>query len=175
MKKNIELKYYCPDFKKIRIILNKINAKKDTIKKQTDYFFDISNKSNKSFARLKLRVEKNSNTLIYYERPDFIANKTTSSLVKLYKINDKDIIPFLKTFIPIKAVVRKRREVWKKDNIVFHLDNIKDIGKVFEIELQKNDKITQNDKQIFKNYQSLFMPYLGRIIKKSNIDLIVGK
>lgn len=70
------------------------------------------------------------------------------------------------------ALDEKTREVWRKENTVFHLDTVKNVGKIFEIELQKRDAITPSDKKTFKDYQNKLLPYLGKVIKGSNVDLV---
>ncbi len=168
-KTNLELKYFCPDFIKIRELLREIKAKKKIVKNQTDYFFNLPNNN----ARLKLRLENNKKLLVHYKRPDFVKEKITTAKVKLYNVKDNDLLLFLSDALGVKAIVKKKREVWKKSNTVFHLDDVKNVGKIFEIELQKKNKITIQDKKQFKEYQNKFLPYLGKIIKGSNVDLII--
>ncbi|MCK5021753.1 MAG: CYTH domain-containing protein [Candidatus Pacebacteria bacterium] len=78
-KQNLELKHYCDNFQEIRKILRKIGAKKDVVKNQKDYFFNLPQEKKKQRARLKLRIENRKMSLVYYERPDFVAGKDTSS------------------------------------------------------------------------------------------------
>jgi len=174
-KTNLELKHYCSDFKKIRETLKEIGAKKEIAKNQKDYFFNLPNKAQKN-PRFKLRIEGKKQTLVYYERPNFVKGKDTASVVKLYDVKDKQLLPLLTTSLGVQAVVDKKREVWRKTNTVFHIDNVKEVGGIFEIELQKKgSKITENDKKIFKSYQDKLLPFLGPVIKGSNIDLVKTK
>ena len=174
-KTNLELKHFCSDFKNIRKVLKNLGAKKEIIKKQTDYFFHLSPVQERKSGRLKLRIEQNEKTLIYYERPAFASGKDTTSAVHLYKIKDTELLPFLTTSLGLKAIVEKQREVWRKDNTVFHLDTVKHVGKLVEVELQKDGKITPEDKATFASYQKQLQPFLGAVIKGSNIDLILKK
>lgn len=167
-KTNLELKHFCSDFRKVREALKKLGVKKEVIKNQTDYFFNISNDK----ARLKLRIEGQKQLLVYYERPDFLRTKSTISKVKLYEVKDAKLLGFLSTALGVKAVVKKRREVWRKANTVFHVDNVNGVGNIFEIELQKSGKITPSDKKQFKTYQNQLLPFLGSLIKGSNVDLV---
>lgn len=169
-KTNLELKHYCSDFSKVRMALKQLGATKEVVKNQKDYFFNLP-KENIS-GRLKLRIEGKKKTLVYYERPDFVKAKDTTSLVKLYSISDNEFLPFFKKTLGIKAVVDKKREVWRKANTVFHLDNVKGVGSIFEIELQKKGKINEKDKKLFAYYQKELLPYLGNVIKGSNVDLV---
>lgn len=148
--------------------MKKLGAKKEIINNQTDYFFEIPNKK----ARLKLRIERKKQLLVYYEKSDFLKAKSTTSKVKLYNVRDKELLQFLKDALGVKAIVKKKREVWRKSNTVFHIDTVKDIGGIFEIELQKKGEITAKDQKQFKLYQDELLPYLGRVIRGSNIDLV---
>lgn len=169
---NLELKHYCSDFNKVRQVLKQIGAKKEIVKKQKDYFFELPKKKDASSPRLKLRIEGKKQTLVYYERPDFSKAKSTTSDVKLYDVKDRELLLFLDKALGIKAVVDKTREVWRKANTVFHIDNVKGVGGIFEIELQKRGKVTAKDEAQFKSYQSVLLPYLGEVIKGSNVDLV---
>lgn len=172
-KTNLELKHYCNDFPKIRTILKEIGAKKIITKHQKDYFFRLPVTLKSNNQRLKLRIEGSNQSLIYYERPQFIKGKETASSVKLYSVNDHQLLPFMIKALGITAVVEKKREVWKKGNTVFHLDNVKGVGSIFEVELQKKGaKITELDRATFKSYQSKLLPFLGSVIKGSNVDLV---
>ncbi|MEK7660144.1 MAG: CYTH domain-containing protein [Patescibacteria group bacterium] len=174
-KTNLELKHFCSDFLRVRKELRKIGAKKEVVKKQVDYFFEIPKKSAGISPRLKLRVEGKLKTLIYYERPDFAKAKDTTSDIKLYDVKDNDLLSFLERSLGVKAIVDKKREVWRKTNTVFHLDNIKGVGGIFEIELQKKGKISEKDRKLFAYYQNELLPYLGNVIKGSNADLVKKK
>lgn len=151
-------------------MLKQIGAKKEIVKKQKDYFFNLPTNSN--LARLKLRVEGKKQTLVYYERPDFVKGKATTADVKLYEVRDSQLLGFLTKVLGVKAIVEKKREVWRKSNTVFNIDNVKDVGGIFEIELQKKGKITALDKKQFRNYQDKLLSYLGNLIKGSNVDLV---
>lgn len=70
-KVNLELKYYCPDFSRMRKVLREFGAHKEVKKKQKDYFFQLSPQKEKRGAKLKLRIENDTRTLIYYERQNF--------------------------------------------------------------------------------------------------------
>ena len=174
-KTNLELKHYCTDFVGVRKVLSKIGAKKEVVKRQVDYFFELPQKTGNTSPRLKLRVEGKLKTLIYYERPDFVKAKDTTSDIKLYDVKDNDLLSFLERSLGIRAVVDKKREVWRKTNTVFHLDNVKGVGGIFEIELQKKGKINEKDKKVFAYYQSELLPCLGNVIKGSNVDLVLKK
>lgn len=170
-KTNIELKHFCVDFANIRQVLKGFGAKKETVKDQKDFFFELP-KRKIGNPRLKLRIEGKKETLIYYDRPGFTKGKETPAKIKLYEVKDGELLIFLKESLGVKAVVEKKREVWRKDNAVFHLDEVKSVGRVFEIELQKSGKVTQKDVAVFRKYQRELLPHLGKVIKGSNVDLV---
>ncbi len=172
-KTNLELKHYCKDFTKIRTVLKGIGAKKVMVKNQKDYFFNLPAINKAKSPRLKLRIENKKQYLIYYERPKFVKGKDTASDIKLYDVKDKKLLPFLIKSLGTQAIVEKKREVWRKTNTVFHLDTVKSVGGVFEVELQKKGGlITEDDRKIFKSYQDKLLPFLGSVIKGSNVDLV---
>ncbi len=171
-KVNLELKHRCSDFRAIRTILKNIGAKKDIVKQQKDYFFRLLFRDNRDFARLKLRIEGGTQTLIYYERPDFVLAKSTTARIKLYEVQDKRLLPFLISSFGVIAIIHKKREVWRKAHTVFHLDRVKHVGHIFEIELQKKGKITERDKKTFKSYREKLLPVLGEAVRSSNVDLV---
>lgn len=170
-KTNLELKHHCSDFDKVRKILKSFGAKKEIVKNQKDYFFELSKKKIGN-PRLKLRIENKKETLVYYDRPDFKKGKEATAKIKLYEVKDEELLPFLKESLGVKAIVEKKREVWRKDNTVFHLDEVKGVGKIFEVELQKFGKIIQKDIDMFKKYQKELLPYLGKVVRGSNVDLV---
>ncbi len=169
-KTNLELKHYCSNFSKIRGVLKEIGAKKEISGNQIDYFFELPNGK----ARLKLRIEGKRQLLVYYERPDFSKAKAATSKVRLYEVKDRQLLPFLVCALGVKVIVRKRREVWRRSNTVFNIDNVKGVGGIFEIELQKMGKITASDQKQFMAYRAKLLPYLGGVAKSSNADLVLS-
>ena len=69
-------------------------------------------------------------------------------------------------------VVKKRREVWKKGNAIFNLDNVVGVGKIFEVEVELSDGDDQDQQIVY--YQNLFGPHLGEEIIRSNEDLVAS-
>ncbi|MFA5934402.1 MAG: CYTH domain-containing protein [Candidatus Paceibacterota bacterium] len=178
MKKvNLEMKHFCDDFGKVRKVLKDIGAKKEVVKEQLDYFFNLPNIKKENNPRLKLRIEDSKKVeLIYYERPNFKKGKGSTSDVSLFQTFDKQILSVLERSLGIKVVVEKKREVWRKDNTVFYLDVIKDIGNIFEVELQKdNGIISERDKKLFEDYQKKLLPVIGKVVNGSNVDLVLRK
>lgn len=90
----------------------------------------------------------------------------------MYFVNDSSLVVFLGKIFETGVIVEKTREVWRKNNTVFHLDTIKGVGKVFEVEFQKKGKITEEDQMTMGKYRDKLLPYLGGIIVGSNKDLV---
>jgi predicted adenylyl cyclase CyaB len=164
---NLEHKHRAKNFPGIRKTLTQLGAKKIVVKKQKDYFFNVPNN-----GRMKLRLENKTQWLIFYKRPDFTNKKGTEAKIELYKVKDKQLLSFLKKSLGVIGIVKKRREVWRLDNTVFHLDQVKGAGNIFEIELQKTSAITKKDRRIFDSYKAAVSKFLGSAIKGSNIDLV---
>ena len=68
--------------------------------------------------------------------------------------------------------MKKRREVWKKGNAIFNLDNVVGVGKIFEVEVELSDGDDQDQQIVY--YQNLFGPHLGEEIIGSNEDLVAS-
>ena len=58
----------------------------------------------------------------------------------------------------------------KKNNAVFNLDTVEDVGQIFEVEAQARDN-WDPDQQV-QEYRRLFGPHLGQDIVGSNEDLV---
>ena len=172
-KKNLELKHFCPDFETVRAVLRDLGAVEEKVKVQKDYFFNVPSTKDSASGRLKLRAEEGRQFIIYYERPEFQKGKDTASAIQLYDVHDDGLLPFLQKALGVKAMVEKRREVWRIANTVFHLDAVVGVGNIFEIELQKDGEISEEDRRLFASYQATLLPYLGGVVTGSNVDLVL--
>ncbi|WP_199617580.1 CYTH domain-containing protein [Paenibacillus alkalitolerans] len=168
---NREAKYYCDDFSQIREILSRINARFVTMKQQEDYIFKIYDTLTKTNSkRIKVRIENEESYLVYvYCRRD----QETNIEFDYYQVKDGQIISIFTSLYGEAIRINKVREVWSKDNVVFHLDTVEGIGKIFEIELLKSG-INQNNEDL-DGYKQLFQSYLLKKIEGSNEDLVSGK
>ena len=172
-KQNLELKHRCDDFTNIQTALTDIGARKEAVKQQKDFFFHLPKEKVSSGARLKLRTEEGTMSLVYYERPDFTADSDTSADIALLPAAESTF-DFLQKALGVLAVVEKEREVWQKDHTVFHLDTVKGVGMIFEIEVQCDGQATEADRDLFAEYQSRFAPLLGEVVTGSNVDLVLN-
>lgn len=169
MRLNYEIKAYCRDFRPIRRVLRGIGAEMLGRKRQVDYFFALPEPGgDQSPRRLKLRTDDETPRLIYYRDrywPD-------SRVVELQMADAPDpaLPKLLEAALGVRAVVRKRREVWRKGNATFNLDRVEGVGMIFEVEVHVDD--SGAGAQELERYRELFGRHLGADIEVSNEDLV---
>ena len=169
---NLELKYFCKDFMPIRKVLRNLGARKIIVKKQKDYFFNLpTSKDKKITPRLKFRVD-DTYALIFYKRKSFSSKGNTPSKVSIQFFKEANLVSFLDKALGIRTIVEKQRELWKKGNTVFHLDTVKGVGKIFEIEVWATNQTIKTDRLKFKKYRKLVSSYLDKMVRGSNEDLV---
>ena len=94
---------------------------------QVDTYFNVNN------GRLKLREGNIESALIWYERPNATGSKLSDVL--LYKhTTDPSLKELLVKAHGIKVIVDKRRRIYFIDNVKFHFDEVKGLGKFIEVE-----------------------------------------
>ena len=118
--------------------------------------------------RLKLRTEGERSELIYYR--DHQEGDTRVSHFQLWPMPDPSTIEMLEAALGMRVVVRKRRELWHRDNIKFNLDDVESVGRIFELEAQ--DKDGHDIEAQVEEYHSLLAPHIGAYIIGSNEDLV---
>ena len=129
--KNSEIKARCADHEPIRKILKENNADFHGLDHQIDTYFKTNN------GRLKLRESELESGLIYYERENLAGPKQSD--IRIYFPNGPDLKNMLMDAYGILTIVDKQREIYFIDNVKFHLDVVKDLGKFVEIEAISND------------------------------------
>lgn len=128
-----EAKYLCPDLSSIRGILEEFGAIYSTTKKQTDHIFRIFDpRSETNSKRVKVRIENDISYSIY-----IYSRQVTEVNVEFdyFEVQDPQIIGILSSVFGKAKIINKKREVWKKENFIFHLDEVVGVGGIFEIEL----------------------------------------
>jgi len=162
------IKNFVSDFRAIRRILEEIGARKIESKRQVDYFFNLpTDKERKHSMRLKLRYESGKPKVVYYY--DSAQSPKRVSQFRMYKIFDPSLKDLLEACLGTRVMVKKKREVWRKGAAVFNLDAIDGVGKVFELEIEKNTEA----KDEVRHYLNLLKSHLGRPIRGSNEDLVM--
>ncbi len=123
----VELKARYEDLGKARALLS--GAEKIGTFRQVDTYFSLGDR------RLKLRAVdgKRDGQLVYYERPDESGVK--ESLVLLADLPDgAGVLDILRRTFPVRAEVRKTREIYRFQGVQVHLDSVQGLGKFIEFE-----------------------------------------
>ncbi len=123
----VELKARYEDLGKARALL--AAAERLGTFRQVDTYFSLGDR------RLKLRsvAGGTEGQLIYYERPDVGGVK--ESRVLIASIPDAAVVREILTRIfPVKAEVRKTREIYRLQGVQVHLDTVEGLGKFVEFE-----------------------------------------
>ena len=168
---NREIKAYCPDFVPIRRILRDLGAVFIEVKEQVDIYYHLPVVSDDEGTRwLKLRFEKGKRQLIYYVDSQEAGART--SRFQLWDIDDLQIEEALDAALGAKAIVRKQRELWRKENVIFNLDVVEGVGQILEVEVQNMDGHDINSQ--IEEFHRLMGPFLDRHIEGSNEDLIAA-
>lgn len=170
MQLNREIKAYCPDFAPVRELLREVGATFVEVKQQVDHYYNLPHIVDvNGTRRLKLRLENGIGQIIYfYDRQE---TNDPMSRFQLWSIRDPEIKEVLDISLGTRVIVRKQRELWRKENIEFNLDTVEEVGQIFEVEVQeKNDRDIEAQ---VKECRLLFGPYLGSDIADSNEDLVI--
>jgi predicted adenylyl cyclase CyaB len=168
---NREIKAYCPDFVPVRQLLRGLGAAFVETREQVDFFYHLPATSDEQGTRrLKLRIENGKTQLIYYYGRQETGARTSQS--RLWEVRDPQVQAVLEAALGVRVVIRKQRELWHKDNVIFNLDTVEGIGQVFEVEVLAQEG-ADIEAQVAENRRR-FGPYLGPDISGSNEDLVGG-
>ena len=167
---NREIKAYCPNFVPIRRLLRDLGAVFVEVKEQVDIYYHLPVGSDaEERRRLKLRFEKGRRKLIYYLESQEAGART--SRFQLWNIDDPQVGEALDAALGTKAIVRKQRELWRKENVIFNLDVVEGVAQILEVEVQNTDRRDINSQ--IEVFHRLMGPFLDRQIHGSNEDLVV--
>lgn len=171
MQRNREIKAYCPDFDPIRSLLSKHGASLLDETEQVDYYYNLASDTDSATQRrLKIRTDGNGPPqVIYYVEGQEQGARTSS--FRVWGLSGLETKDMLDAVLGIRAVVRKQRERWEKDNVVFHLDEVEGVGRVLEVEIRSQEGIDAEAQ--LAEYQQLLGAHLGERIIGSNEDLVV--
>ena len=136
----VELKARYEDLGKARALLS--GAERLGTFVQVDTYFSLGER------RLKLRAVDGTNEgqLVYYERPD--SNGVKESRVLLASVPDAATVrQILMQVLPVKAEVRKTREVYRLQGVQVHLDVVPGLGKFLEFEKVLADESGRDEGQ----------------------------
>ena len=123
----VEIKARCDRPDDARKVLLDLGADFRGLDHQIDTYFRVPS------GRLKLRQGNIETTLIHYDRPTQAGPK--DSLVHLHKPTDADSLrQVLVAALGILVVVDKSREIYFIENVKFHIDDVRGLGRFVEIE-----------------------------------------
>lgn len=133
MARNIEIKASVVDVAAIRTRVAALATSPVEFIEQQDTFFVVDR------GRLKVRAfADGSGELIAYARPDQAGPKP-STYRRSPCANAADLVETLAAAVPIRAVVRKRRELWMVGRTRVHLDEVERLGTFVELEVVLTD------------------------------------
>lgn len=129
--RNVEVKARVVDFGRVRRHLRDLGfARERQVLEQTDSYFHVTR------GRLKLRQRKGraDAELILYARPD--VGKPRASHFERLRVDDPPhMLRLLRAMFEPGVRVRKRRELWLRDDVRVHLDEVSALGRFIEVEV----------------------------------------
>lgn len=126
MAKNLEIKVKLNSHKQIKRILNDNNIKLAEVLNQKDIYYKVER------GILKLRIENGKQTLIFYDRNE--KSKKRWSDYYLLDLSSTDANKYLKRFLDVMVIVKKKRELFWYKNTRIHLDFVQGLGYFLELE-----------------------------------------
>lgn len=156
----VELKARYEDLGKARALL--AGAVHVGTFRQVDTYFALGER------RLKLRAVEGAKEgqLVYYERPD--VDGVEESRVRLAIIPDEPAVrDILNRVLPVKAEVRKTREIYRFQGVQVHLDTVAGLGKFLEFE-----KVLENESE--RDEAVMLLDSLRRYFQIADEDLMAA-
>jgi predicted adenylyl cyclase CyaB len=140
-RRNLEIKAVCPDPAAAREAAQQLAGPRAAVLHQEDTYFHVHT------GRLKLReIDNTSAELIYYDRPDDPAARI--SRYRIAPVTDPAALKsLLIAALGVRAVVRKRRELFLYENVRIHLDTVENLGNFIELEAVLSGHVGQAESQ----------------------------
>lgn len=162
----VELKARYEDLGKARALLK--GAEHIGTVRQLDTYFSLGER------RLKLRSVEGAREgqLVYYERPDVAAVK--ESRVLLATLPDEPAVREILTQVfPVKAEVRKTREIYRLQGVQIHLDTVRGLGKFVEFEkILEDPSEADNGRKLLESLRTYFQIPAEDLMTSSYSDLL---
>lgn len=155
---------------KTRDYLKKNNAEFKGTDHQIDTYFRVPE------GRLKIREGNVENNLIYYNRPDSKGSK--NSEIELYPLKKNSYLgKIVRDNYNILVEVDKKREIYFINNVKFHLDDVKGLGRFIEVEaISENGSLPKGK---IKEQCEFYKHTLGikdlDLIENSYSDMLLNK
>jgi adenylate cyclase class IV len=129
--RNLELKARCRSLATARSTARALGARYEGVLHQVDTYFDVPS------GRLKLREFRGRQPeLIFYDRPSTADDAGRWSSYLVYPVRDvRQLKAVLVPEWPVRAIVRKQRQLFLLQNARIHLDNVKGLGSFIEFEV----------------------------------------
>jgi predicted adenylyl cyclase CyaB len=128
MAQNVEIKVAVPDLEALRLAVERIGARWSETQEQIDRYYVMARAE-----RVKLRtINGQAAQMIRYTRPETAAART--STYEISPVRDDAASQCLVPKGPPVVTVRKRREIWLRDNVRFHLDRVEGLSTFLELE-----------------------------------------
>jgi predicted adenylyl cyclase CyaB len=128
MSQNVEIKVAVADLEGLRVVIERIGARWSETQDQVDRYYVVA-----GTERIKLRtINGGAAQMIRYTRPETAAART--STYEITPVRDDDGGQCLVPKGPPVVTVRKRRGIWLRDNVRFHLDHVDELGTFLELE-----------------------------------------
>ncbi len=162
---NVEFKAELRDISLARTICRAIGASFILAMDQTDTYFRIPS------GRLKRReCPEEPTEWIYYERADKAAARLSRfTIYTSQQARER----FGEAPLPVRAVVRKHRELYMLGNTRIHLDAVEGLGTFLEFEsLVGRDHGTARGHEAVNSLRAQFAPVLGEAVAVGYVDLV---
>lgn len=162
---NLELKIKVDSHAKYISALKRVGAEDKGILKQKDIYYKIKH------GLLKLRIERETYTLIKYLRDE--KGKRWSNY-ELMKLESKNPEKYLSEIFDVDTIVVKERKYWLYKDTRIHLDTVKGLGKFLELETLLVNGRSDATKRFYEMVE-LFNLDLKKQIHTSYKNLLIGK
>lgn len=166
MARNLELKARYASLEKARIAAQQLGAQFSETLLQEDTYFAVPR------GRLKIRVlAPNVAELIFYERPEDSPARW-SDYTKATILDAAGMRMLLEHAFGIRAIVRKRRDVFLFRNVRIHLDSVDFLGSFLEFEIMEGEEA--ESRRLLAELRGVFDIQDDTIVSSSYEDLILS-
>ena len=166
MARNIEIKARVPDLDAVRTRAARLASRPVERLDHVDTFFVVPD------GRLKVReFAGGSGELIAYQRPDQPGPKA-SDYVRCPCPSARALVEALSHVLPVRGVVRKRRDVFLVGRTRVHLDEVDGLGRFVELEVVLEDgEPAETGEQIAHDLLAALEVPRAALVAGSYIDL----